>query len=59
MAASFLPCFFGGVGGRHDVLTFALEAQAVNVKGTFFKGVKKLDVINKIMKGFMWKKSYS
>lgn len=32
MAASFLPCFPFG----HDSLTFALEAQAVNLKGTFF-----------------------
>lgn len=37
MAASFLPCFPLG----HDVLTFALEAQAVNLKGTFFRGIKK------------------
>lgn len=37
MAASFLPCFPFG----HDVLTFALEAQAVNLKGTFFKVIKK------------------
>lgn len=37
MAASFLPCFPLG----HDVLTFALEAQAINLKGTFFRGIKK------------------
>lgn len=49
MATSFLPCFPLG----HDVLTLALEAQAVNLQGTFFKYKEELDVINKIMEGFM------
>lgn len=41
----------------HDLLTFAIEAQAVNLKGTFLKRYKEnLDVINIIMESFMWKK---
>lgn len=36
----------------HDVVALALDAQAVNLNGTFYS-FKKMDVINEILEGFI------